>query len=123
MPKEADGIDMGRQSHKVRKIQACALRARKVDAIGFGVLHFSSVSLFGARRYLGLRLGRNKAGAVFASGLDMVVDAFHVEAAFADPSVVLLFVNWVSAVAKMTRLEDLGATHFWFRGCCMRRVR
>ena len=62
-------------------------------------------------------------GAVFAVGVGLIIEAFDVVASSADPGVGLFFVDRVSTLAKLPREDDLGATHFWFRGCAMRRVR
>jgi len=99
------------------KVMESSVILVKVDAVGFGVLHFSLVGFFGAAPDFTLMIGGIKGGAVFAGSVGLVINAFYLRAAFANPGVALLFVDWPPAVA------ELAGTHFWFRGCCMRRVR
>ena len=82
------------------------LVALEMDAVGFGVLEFSLAGFFGSGPNFALVIRRIEGGAVFAVGVGLIVDAFHVEAAFADPGVALLFVDWPPAVAELAR------THF-----------
>ena len=95
----------------------------KVDAVGFGVLHFSLVGFFGAGPHFTLVVRRIKRGAVFAVGVGLVIEAFDVVASFANPGAGLFFIHGIPTLAKLTRNDDLRTTHFWFRGCAIRRVR
>lgn len=86
--------------------------ALKVDAVGFGILHFSVDGFFGARLRIGNSFFAVGEGAVFPVGIRLVIETFNVVASFADPGVALFFVDWVSTLAKLPREDDLGATHF-----------
>jgi hypothetical protein len=75
----------------------------KVDAVGFGVLHFSLVGFFGAGPYFTLVVRRIKRGAVFASGVGLVIDALDFVAAPADEGVALFAECGAAAVAELSR--------------------
>jgi len=77
----------------------------KVDAVGFGVLHFSRVGFFGAGPDFTLMIGGIKGGAIFAGGVSLVIDALDFVAALADISVGLFSKNWPAAFAKLARLH------------------
>lgn len=83
-----------------------------MDAVGFGVLHFSGKGFFCARLRIGNFFFAVGEGAVFAGGVGLVIEAFNVVASFADPGVGLFFVNWFSTLAKLTRKDDFSSTHF-----------
>lgn len=102
-----DELDMGRHSHKVRKIQAGRVDFSwlKMDAVGFGVLEFALAGLLGAGPDFALVIGGIEGGAVFAAGVGLVVAAFDFVAAFANVGVALFAENWPAAVAELAGLH------------------
>jgi hypothetical protein len=75
----------------------------KVDAVGFGVLHFSLVGFFSAGPHFTLMIGGIKRCAVFAGGVGLVIDALNFVAAPADEGVALFAECGAAAVAELSR--------------------
>jgi hypothetical protein len=77
----------------------------KVDAVGFGVLHFSLVGFFGAGPHFTLVIRGIKRGAVFAGGVSLVEDALDFVATAADKGVALFAECRAAAVAELSRIH------------------
>ena len=76
-----------RRRRRLPKVMESSVILVKVDAVGFGVLHFSLVGFFGAGPDFTLMIGGIKGGAVFAGSVGLVIDALNFVAALADISV------------------------------------
>ena len=76
-----------RRRRRLPNVMESSVILVKVDAVGFGVLHFSLVGFFGAGPYFTLMIGGIKRCAVFAGGVGLVIDALNFVAALADISV------------------------------------